>query len=130
MRVARPTTRLRRSRNGAALPTPKPMASSEVWHVIRVPFPYTNRPVQQHRPALVVAQYAGVGSPALLWVLMITSASHRRWWGDIDISDLAMAGLAAASIVRSAKVATVETMQAETIGYLPLGDRPAVRGQI
>ncbi len=106
------------------------MASSEVWEVIRVPFPYTNRPVQQHRPALVVAQHRAVGSPALLWVLMITSASHRRWCGDIDISDLAVAGLTAASIVRSAKIATIETVEAEKIGYLPLADRPAVRGQI
>ena len=106
------------------------MASSEVWDVIGVPFPYTNRPVQQHRPALVVAQHRAAGSPALLWVLMITSASHRRWSGDIEISDIVLAGLAAKSIVRTAKIATIEAREAERIGHLPLADRPAVRDQI
>lgn len=106
------------------------MASSEVWDVIKVPFPYTNRPVQQRRPALVVARHEQAGSPALLWVLMITSASHRRWSGDIVVSDLAMAGLPAASIVRVAKIATIEAPEAERIGCLPVADRPAVCGQI
>lgn len=107
-----------------------PTASSEVWDVIKVPFPYTNRPVQQYRPALVVARHRQPGSPALLWVLMITSASHRRWSGDIGISDLPMAGLPAASIIRSAKIATIEAAEAERIGCLPDADRAAVRGQI
>jgi mRNA interferase MazF len=109
---------------------PRPMASCEVWDVIKVPFPYTNRPVQQHRPALVVARRLEAGSPALLWVLMITSASHRRWSGDIEISDTALAGLPTASIVRSAKIATIEALEAERIGCLPVADRPAVGGQI
>lgn len=106
------------------------MASSEIWDVVKVPFPYTNRPVQQHRPALVVARHEQAGSPALLWVLMITSASHRRRSGDIAISDLAVAGLPVASIVRSAKVATIEASEAGRIGCLPVADRAAVRGQI
>ena len=106
------------------------MASCEVWDVIKVPFPYTNRPVQQRRPALVVARHKAAGSPALLWVLMITSASHRRWTGDIEISDLALAGLPSASIVRSAKIATIEALEAERIGCLPVADRPEVAGRI
>ncbi len=61
---------------------------------------------------------------------MITSATHRRWSGDIAVSDLAMAGLPAASIVRVAKIATIEALEAERIGCLPVADRPAVRGQI
>ena len=106
------------------------MAGSEVWDIIKVPFPYTNRPVQQRRPALVVGQHAATGVPALLWVLMITSAGHRRWPGDLEISDLDMAGLPAASIVRTAKIATIEAVNAERIGSLPLPDRPAVRRRI
>ena len=106
------------------------MASSDVWDIVKVPFPYTNRPVQQHRPALVVARQDQAGSPALLWVLMITSAVHRRWSGDIAISDVAMAGLPAASIVRSAKIATIEGLEGGKIGCLPIADRAAVRGQI
>jgi len=107
------------------------MASSEVWDIVKVPFPYTNRrPVQQHRPALVVAQHRAAGSQALLWVLMITSASHRRWRGDFEISDVAAAGLPVASIVRSAKIATIEASDAERIGRLPESDRRAVREHV
>ncbi len=110
-------------------PMPRPMAG-EVWDIIKVPFPYTNRPVQQHRPALVIGQHRAPGSPALVWLLMITSASHRRWTGDIGVSDGMAAGLPAPSMVRSAKIATVEALDAERIGYLPASDRPGVQGQL
>jgi mRNA interferase MazF len=102
------------------------MASFDIWDIVKVPFPYTNRPIRQHRPALVVALYSGSGVPALCWVLMITSASHRRWDGDIEIADPAVAGLPAPSIARCAKIATIETAEAERIGVLPPGLRTSV----
>jgi mRNA interferase MazF len=64
--------------------------------------------------------------PVLLWVLMITSAGHRRWPGDVDVSDLLEAGLPAPSIVRPTKLATIEAKDAEVAGQLPLIDRQAV----
>ncbi|NHO43383.1 type II toxin-antitoxin system PemK/MazF family toxin, partial [Acetobacter fabarum] len=54
------------------------MPGFEVWDLIKVPFPYTNRPVRQHRPALVVRVVQSAGAPDLLWVLMVTSSAHRR----------------------------------------------------
>jgi mRNA interferase MazF len=102
------------------------MPSFEVWDLIKVPFPYTNRPVQQRRPALVVAIPDTPGGPALLWVLMVTSAANRGWAGDVMVSDLAMAGLPAASVVRSAKIATIAAADAERIGALPATDRRRV----
>ncbi len=106
------------------------MASCEVWDVVKVPFPYTNRPVQQHRPALVISRYDAAGSPALLWVLMITRAEHRRWNGDVDIADLTAAGLPVPSIVRSTKIATIEASEAIRIGCLAVSDRSAVHDQL
>jgi mRNA interferase MazF len=106
------------------------MASFDVWDIVKVPFPYTNRPIRQHRPALVAARHAQSGSPELLWVLMITSAGHRRWSGDIAISDIDTAGLPAASIVRSAKIATIEALDAQRIGCLPVSDRAAVSREV
>lgn len=106
------------------------MPGFDVWDVVKVPFTYRNRPVQQHRPALVIAHHAHSGLPALLWVLMITSASHRSWFGDVAISDMKGAGLSVASIVRSAKVATIEAADAALIGRLSPGDRLAVRNEI
>lgn len=61
---------------------------------------------------------------------MITSASHSRWDGDIEISDPETAGLPAPSIIRSARIATIEAVGAERIGSLLVADRPAVHGQI
>ncbi len=102
------------------------MPDCEVWDLVRVPFPYTNRPIQQRRPALVVAAPQAPGAPRLLWVLMVTSAANRGWPGDVAVSDLAAAGLPAASVVRSAKIATIEAQDAERIGALPEADRPLV----
>jgi len=102
----------------------------EVWDVIKVPFPYTNRPVQQRRPALVVGRHDEEGSPPLLWVLMITSASHRRWVGDVEVADLEVAGLPAASIVRTAKIATIEAQEAQRVGRLSASDCPTIGDRI
>lgn len=102
------------------------MPGCEVWDLVKVPFPYTNRPVQQRRPALVVAVPDAPGAPELLWVLMVTSAANRGWPGDVVVSDLAAAGLPAPSVVRSAKIATIEARDAERIGQLPPEDRARV----
>ena len=102
------------------------MPGCEVWDLVKVPFPYTNRPVQQRRPALVVAVPDAPGAPELLWVLMVTSAANRGWPGDVAVSDLHVAGLPAASVVRAAKIATIEARDAERIGQLPPKDRTEV----
>ncbi len=102
------------------------MATFKAWDVVKVPFPYTDRPVRQHRPALVVAAGRIEAAHGLLWVLMITSAENRRWDNDIAVSDLAASGLPAPSVVRCAKIATIETRDAERIGRLPRGDRKKV----
>ena len=102
------------------------MPGFDVWGLVKVPYPYTDRPVQQRRPALVVAVPAAQGAPDLLWVLMVTSAANRGRPGDVDVSDPEAAGLPAPSVVRSAKIATIEARDAESIGYLPLGDRAQI----
>lgn len=102
------------------------MPGFEVWDLIKVPFPYTNRPVRQHRPALVVRVVQSAGAPDLLWVLMVTSSAHRRWALDIDITDFRAAGLPSPSMVRTAKIATIEAADAQRIGALPAAHREAV----
>ncbi len=102
------------------------MSGCEVWDVVKVPFPYTNRPVQQYRPALVIAINNGKAAPQLLWVLMITSAENRGWAGDIELSELNGAGLPVPSVVRTVKIATIERAMAEKVGRLSLPDRRRV----
>ena len=86
--------------------------------VVRVPFPYTDRNTRQHRPALVISNGAIGDDKSLVWVTMITSAENRRWPGDHLIMDLAKAGLPIPSVVRTAKVTTVEARDAEPVGQL------------
>jgi mRNA interferase MazF len=102
------------------------MPAFEAWDVIKVPFPYRDRPVRQRRPALVVAANDLEAAHGLLWVVMITSAENRGWLGDVGVSDLAYAGLPAESVVRTAKIATIEAKDAERLGSLPPADRRAV----
>ena len=95
------------------------MATFDVWDIVKVPFPYTDRPVRQRRPALVIAAGDLQASHGLLWLAMITSAANRFWPGDVAISDLGGAGLPAPSIVRPAKIATIEARDAERLGASP-----------
>lgn len=94
----------------------------DVWTVVKVPFPYTDRPVRQRRPALVISAEARDTATSLLWVLMITSAENRGWSGDVEISNLAASGLPVPSIVRTAKIATIDAGDAERLGTLPMAD--------
>jgi mRNA interferase MazF len=103
------------------------MPGFDVWDVVRVPFPYTDRPIREYRPALVIGAGGIEKDHGLLWVLMITSASNRGWPGDVEVSNLEVAGLPAASVVRTAKIATIECKEANRIGVLPTSDRKNVR---
>ena len=106
------------------------MAGCEPWDVVRVPFPYTDRPVRQWRPAVVVAAGHLAATHGLLWVLMVTSADNRRWSDDVPVSDLDVAGLPAPSVVRAAKIATIEAGDAERIGTLPRTDRKKIAARL
>jgi mRNA interferase MazF len=97
-----------------------------VWAVVKVPYPYTDRPVRQSRPALVVGRTGETAGMPLVWVLMITSAANRGWSGDVPISDIAAAGLPAPSLVRTEKIATVDAREVTPLGRLPEPDRDAV----
>ncbi|MBE7374152.1 type II toxin-antitoxin system PemK/MazF family toxin [Pseudomonas lopnurensis] len=102
------------------------MASFEQGDVVRVPFPYTNRPTRQARPALVVSRGNAEEGFGLLWVVMITSAENRGWPDDVLIADLTGTGLPAASVVRPAKIATIEVADVSRLGRVPESIRLAV----
>jgi mRNA interferase MazF len=75
---------------------------------------------------LVIAAGELEATRGLLWLAMITSAANRGWAGDAMISDLPAAGLPIPSIVRTAKLATIEARDAQRLGTLPLADRDTV----
>lgn len=84
--------------------------------IIKVPFPYTDRPTRQSRPAFVVSTGGIEDLHGLLWVVMITSAKNRGWPGDVPVTNLRMAGLPVPSVIRSAKIATIEASDASKLG--------------
>ena len=92
------------------------MQTFERGDVIKVPFPYTDRATCQSRPALVVSTARLEDLHGLLWVVMITSAENRGWPGDVPVSNLKMAGLPSPSLIRSAKIATIEAADASKLG--------------
>lgn len=110
---------------------PRPMPGFEAGAIVRVPFPYTDRDTRQHRPALVVSARPLGPDGALLWVVMITSAANRRWGDDVAIQDdHAALGLPAPSLIRTAKIATIDASAADVIGMLDAERMAAVRRAI
>jgi len=106
------------------------MATFKRGDVVKVPFPYTDKDTRQSRPALVVSTAGIEETHGLLWVLMITSAGNRGWPGDVEVSDLDAAGLPFASVIRTAKVATIEATDATRLGKLTAATRRLVTRRI
>ena len=94
------------------------MPTFEPGDIVKVPIPYAGSKATRYRPALVVSSRELQELHGLLWVLMITSARHHRRAGDVEIRDLERAGLPAPSVVRCAKIATVESGKARALGTL------------
>ena len=97
------------------------MANFEPGDVIKVPFPCADKPTRQSRPALVVSRPALEERHGLLWVVMVTSAENRGWPGDVAVDDLVVAGLPVASVVRTAKITTIEARDAQRLGRITVG---------
>jgi mRNA interferase MazF len=106
------------------------MANFEQGDVVKVPFPYTDRATRSYRPALVVSTGGIEDRHGLLWVAMITSAQNRGWFGDVPVQDLKRARLPVPSIVRVAKLATIDAADAARLGSLKPTNLVRVLGAI
>lgn len=104
--------------SGQEKKTGAPMPTFEAGDIVAVPFPYVERPILERRPALVIADGLGA-EERLAWVLMITSASNPPWPDDIAITVSSQGtGLRAASVIRTAKMATIESETARKVGHV------------
>ena len=106
------------------------MPTFDPFDIVSVPFPYTDRPVRERRPALVVSSPEHEQRTGMIWVVMITSARHRPWPGDVGLADHTRAGLSIPSMIRTAKIATAEAREANRIGRPTAGEIKAVRAAI
>ena len=106
------------------------MTRFEAGDVVRVLFPHVERNVVRSRPALVLTREPVGPDGLLIWVGMITNARRKAWPGDILIEDHEAAGLPVPSVIRTAKIATLEAASATRIGRLPDAQIRAVRKQV
>ena len=106
------------------------MRTFERGDVIKVPFPYTDRETRQSRPALVVSTAQLQELHGLLWVVMITSAENRGWPDDVPVANLKRAGLPVPSLIRSAKIATIDASDASKLGRVSVAQVRRVTGKI
>jgi mRNA interferase MazF len=106
------------------------MTRFEAGDVVRVLFPHLETNIRRARPALVLTRGPIGPNGLLIWVGMITNARRKPWPGDVPIEDHRAAGLPVPSVVRTAKVATLEAASATRIGRLADPQIAAVRGQV
>jgi mRNA interferase MazF len=100
--------------------------TSRTWDVVRIGFPYADSDTDGVRPALVVATPAATDTFGIVWVLMITSARHAPWPDDVAITNLAAAGLSRPSVIRTGKIAAIDSRLVTTIGRLSEPNRASV----
>lgn len=100
----------------------------ERYTVVRVPFPFTDRDTAKNRPAVVLSDPAAFNTPAGHSVMaMITSQANAPWPLDCTLTDLAAAGLPAASKVRFKLFTLDHRLVRGEIGKLSPADVTAVR---
>lgn len=101
--------------------------SFDRFDVVVVPFPFTDSAAAKRRPALVLSQGKTFNTPAGHSVMaMVTSAKNSDWPLDVDITDLAGAGLPAPSIVRMKLFTLDHRFVLRRAGKLAPTDRKAV----
>ena len=99
---------------------------SKRWAVVVVPFPFTDRMARRKRPTVVLSRPQESGSLVGQSVLaMIASAVHRSWPLDVPITDLAMAGIPAPSVVRMKLFTLDDRLVQRQVGTLAAPDAVA-----
>lgn len=100
----------------------------ERYTVVRVPFPFTDRNTTKNRPALVLSDALAFNTPAGHSLMaMITSEANAPWPLDCTLTDLAAAGLPAASKVRFKLFTLDHRLVRGEIGKLASDDVATVR---
>jgi mRNA interferase MazF len=99
--------------------------------IVVLPFPYADRLAEKRRPTLVVSSQAFARRHGILWVAMITSAENAGWPDDVKIADPVRSGLRAPSVIRPAKLATIDIDRAlQTLGVISEREFASVREAI
>ncbi|MSU23947.1 MAG: type II toxin-antitoxin system PemK/MazF family toxin [Opitutus sp.] len=99
----------------------------KAFDVVVVPFPFTDSAATKRRPAVVLSAQGFNDRAAHLVLAMITSIENRGWPLDVELRDLAGAGLSHPSLVRMKLFTLDERFVLRKAGVLAAADRAAVR---
>ena len=103
----------------------------DVFDVVVVPFPFTDRASNKRRPALVLSDGKKCNKKVGHCVLtMITSSSNSPWPLDVEINDLDSAGLTSASKVRMKLFTLDERLIIRRAGSLAEQDKKLIKKAI
>jgi len=105
----------------------------DAFEVVVVPFPFTDRSEEKRRPALVLSSASSFGKRAGHSVMaMITSVKDNsaRWPLDVEIRDLAAAGLSVPSLIRMKLFTLDHRLVLRRAGQLSTSDQRAVRAAL
>ncbi|PIR83557.1 growth inhibitor PemK [Candidatus Kaiserbacteria bacterium CG10_big_fil_rev_8_21_14_0_10_51_14] len=100
--------------------------------VVATLFPFADGVSAKKRPALICAGPWRVTSTIeVCWVVMITTTILKGWPGDLKVPDPTTAGLPVPSIIRTLKLACIDTRNiTRTIGTLDKATLAAVQRNI
>ena len=101
----------------------------EAWDVVVVPFPFSERSGSRRRPALVLSK-PSLNKAGHTIMAMITTSSRNPWPGDVEIADLAAAGLRVECRVRLKLFTLDNRLILKTIGRLSPADCKAAAAQV
>ena len=94
----------------------------DLWSVVVVPFPFSERPGTKRRPALVLSKRLFNGSGHTI-LAMITTRDHGTWPGDTDITDMVASGLRQVCLLRLKLFTLDNRLILKRIGILGEKDR-------
>lgn len=94
----------------------------DLWDVVVVPFPFSEKAGAKRRPALVLSRRSFNASGHLV-LAMITTRTHQAWPGDVEIEGTAAAGLPLPCIVRLKLFTLDARLLLKRIGALSASDR-------
>ncbi len=76
------------------------MKTYEPYSIVAVPFPFTDAGKSKRRPACILSNENFQTKTGHSTLIMITSAKHSDWYGDVIIKDLDSTGLTSDSVIR------------------------------
>jgi mRNA interferase MazF len=99
----------------------------ELFDIVVVPFPFTDRASTKRRPAIVISTGPFNKAQSNSVLAMITSAEQSEWLGDCPIFDLKAAGLTNDCVIRLKLFTLDHRLVIRKAGALSSGDQKQLK---